>query len=131
LILVDSSAWIDYFNGVPSPEASILEGLLGLEELAIGDLIVAEVLQGFQNERDFKQAKELLESLTVIDLCGQELAIEAAKNFRILRRLGVTVRKTIDTIIATRCIVDGHTLLHRDRDFDFFAKYLGLDVIAP
>ena len=129
MILVDSSVWIDYFNGTITAQTQKLDGLLGQEPLAIGDLILTEVLQGFANERDFNQARKMLTSLTVVELGGQEIAIQAAKNFRALRKLGVTVRKTIDTVIATRCIESGYELLHSDRDFDAFAEHLGLRVV--
>jgi predicted nucleic acid-binding protein len=94
--------------------------------LAIGDLILAEVLQGFVCDRDFNQAKQLLDSLELVELGGKDIAIQAAKNFRKLRALGFTVRKTIDTIIATRWIEGGYILLHADRDFEPFVKHLGL-----
>ena len=129
MILVDSSVWIDYFNGTITAQTEVLDGLLGRQPLAIGDLILTEVLQGFDQERDFNEARKMLTSLMVVELGGQEIAIQAAKNFRRLRRLGVTPRKTIDTVIATRCIESGYDLLHSDRDFDPFAKYLGLRVI--
>jgi hypothetical protein len=129
LILVDSSVWIDYFKGTIAPETEKLDKLLGSEPLAIGDLILTEVLQGFAGERDFNQARKILTSLTVVELCGLDVAIQAAKNFRTLRSRGVTVRKTIDAVIATRCIESGYTLLHNDRDFDPFAKHLGLRVV--
>ncbi len=128
MILVDSSVWIDYFKGTITVQTGTLDNLLGQQPLAIGDLILTEVLQGFDNERDFKDAMEMLTSLLVVELGGQEIAIQAAKNFRALRRLGVTVRKTINTVIATRCIESGYDLLHNDRDFDPFAKHLGLRV---
>jgi len=130
LILVDSSVWIDYFKGTVTAQTERLDTLLGSEPLAIGDLILTEALQGFAGEQDFKQARKMLTSLTVVELGGQEIAIQAAKNFRALRSLGITVRKTIDTIIATRCIESGYDLLHSDRDFDPFAKLLGLRVVA-
>lgn len=130
MILVDSSVWIDYFKGTVTAQTEKLDNLLGNEPLAIGDLILTEVLQGFAKEREFKQARKLLTSLTVVELGGQEIAIQAAKNFRALRSLGVTVRKTIDTVIATRCIESGYDLLHSDKDFDPFARYLGLRVVA-
>jgi hypothetical protein len=130
LILVDSSVWIDYFEGNVTPETERLDKSLGHELLAMGDLILAEVLQGFDDDRDFRVARDMLDSLPVIELGGRHIAIQAAKNFRTLRRLGVTVRKTIDTIIATRCIEDGLELLHADRDFDPFAKHLGLQVVV-
>lgn len=109
-----------------SAQADKLDKLLGSEPLAVGDLILAEVLQGFTNDRDFERARKLLTSLTVVELGGQSVAIQAARHFRMLRRLGVTVRKTIDLIIATRCIENDYVLLHNDRDFDAFVKHLGL-----
>jgi hypothetical protein len=130
LILVDSSVWIDYFNGATTAQPDRLDSLLGREPLAIGDLILTEVLQGFASDRDFNQARRMLTSLLVVELGGEEIAIQAARNFRILRRRGITVRKTFDTVIATRCIEDGYALLHNDRDFDPFAKHLGLRVVT-
>jgi predicted nucleic acid-binding protein len=129
LKLVDSSVWIDYFNGTITPQTEKLDRLLGSEPLAIGDLILTEVLQGFGSERDFNDARRILTSLTVVELGGQAIAIQAAKNFRALRKLGVTIRKTIDTVIATRCIESGYDLLHNDRDFEPFAEHLGLRVV--
>jgi predicted nucleic acid-binding protein len=129
LILVDSSVWIDYFRGVSNAPTERLDDLLSSEPLAIGDLILTEVLQGFSDERAFNETRKLLTSLTVIQLGGQEIAIQAARNFRALRSLGVTVRKTIDTIIATRCIASRYSLLHNDRDFDPFVDHLGLRVV--
>ncbi len=130
MTLVDSSVWIDYFNGTITAQTERLDGLLGRQPLAIGDLVLTEVLQRFAQERDFNQARRMLTSLTVVELCGQRIAIQAARNFRALRNRGVTVRKTIDTVIATRCIESGYALLHTDRDFDPFAKYLGLRVVV-
>ena len=130
MTLVDSSVWIDYFKGTITPRTERLDNLLGREPLAIGDLILAEVLQGFDDEKSFNQARKMLTSLTVVDLCGLEIAIQAARNFRTLRSLGVTVRKTIDTVIATRCIESGYDLLHDDRDFDPFVKHLGLRIVG-
>lgn len=130
MILVDSSVWIDYFNGTITAQTEKLDSLLGNEPLAVGDLILTEVLQGFADERDFNHARRMLASLIVVELGGQRIAIQAAKNFRALRGRGITVRKTIDTVIATRCIEGGFTLLHNDRDFDPFAKHLGLRVVV-
>jgi predicted nucleic acid-binding protein len=130
LILVDSSVWVDYFKGVVTPQTEKLDRLLGREFLAIGDSILTEVLQGFAEEKDFNAARKMLTSLKVVELGGQEVAIQAAKNFRALRKLGVTVRKTIDSVIATRCIESGYDLLHDDRDFDPIAKHLGLRVVG-
>jgi predicted nucleic acid-binding protein len=126
VILVDSSVWIDYFNGTGTSEAEKLDLLLGVEPLAIGDMILTEVLQGFDKDRDFNNARNLLTSLTMVELGGRDIAIQAARNFCTLRKLGVTVRKTIDTVIATRCIESGYDLLHSDRDFDPFVQHLGL-----
>lgn len=126
MILVDSSVWIDYLRGTASPQAEKLDALLGTVPLAIGDLILTEVLQGCATDREFNAVKRTLATLHTVNLGGLELAIEAAKNFRKLRALGFTVRKTIDTVIATRCIMDGLELLHSDRDFDPFEKHLGL-----
>jgi predicted nucleic acid-binding protein len=129
LILVDSSVWIDYFRGTVNRQTERLDGLLGQVLLCVGDLILTEVLQGFADERDFGKAQKLLTSLIVIDIGGYDIAIRAARNFRVLRSVGITVRKTIDTIIATRCIESGYDLLHNDRDFDGFAEHLGLRVV--
>jgi predicted nucleic acid-binding protein len=126
VILVDSSVWIDYFRGTVTPQTDKLDALLGIEPIATGDLVLTEVLQGFSSDRDFKQAEKLMTSLVVVDLAGQAMAIQAAKNFRTLRSLGITVRKTIDTVIATRCIESGLPLLYSDRDFDPFVEHLGL-----
>lgn len=129
MTVVDSSVWVDYFSGRPSGETAVLERLLGSERLLIGDLILTEVLQGFRSDLDFHQARRHLERLEVRSLVGREIAIAAAGNFRTLRARGITVRKTIDTLIATFCIVENHELLHCDRDFDPFERHLGLRVI--
>ncbi len=126
MILVDSSTWIDYFKGAITPQTEKLDALLGSEPLAIGDLILTEVLQGFADERDFERARKLLTSLTVVNLSGQDTSIQAARHFRMLRQLGITVRKTINSVIATHCIEHDYKLLHNDRDFDPFLKHLGL-----
>ncbi len=130
MILVDSGVWIDYFRGTITAQTEKLDQLLGREPLAIGDLILTEVLQGFDSERDFDNARKMLTSLAIVELGGTEIAIQAAKNFRALRRLGVTVRKTIDTVIATRCIESEFELLHDDRDFDAFVQHLGLRFVG-
>lgn len=127
MILVDSSVWIDYFRGRANPGTDLLDALLGKEPLAVGDLILTEVLQGFVSDREFNQARRLLGSLVLIDVAGADIALQAAKNFRVLRSVGVTVRKTIDLLIATRCIADGMPLLYGDRDFDPFVQHLGLN----
>lgn len=128
MIFVDSSVWIDYFCGAPSAKADLLDDLLGAEEVVTGDVVLAEVLQGFDTQRDFDTALDLLTRLPIVAVGGREIAIEAARNFRRLRAKGVTVRKTIDTLIATWCIGSGAALLHSDRDFDAFEAHLGLGI---
>jgi predicted nucleic acid-binding protein len=123
---VDSSVWIGYLRGIGTRQTDKLDGLLGREPLAIGDLILTEVLQGIEGDREFHETLRLLTALTLVELGGMDIAIQAARNFRALRQRGVTVRKTVDTMIATRCIESGYTLLHDDRDFDPFVKHLGL-----
>ena len=129
MILVDTSVWIDYFRGVVTPQSDKLDTLLGVEQVLTGDLILTEVLQGFAKQRDFDAALKLLASLPMVDLGGREIAIQAARNFRVLRSLGATVRQTIDTVIATRCIASGYELLHNDRDFEPFVTHLGLRAV--
>jgi predicted nucleic acid-binding protein len=126
VILVDSSVWIDFFRGTDTAQTQQLDALLCTELLAVGDLILTEVLQGFNSDKDFNQVKKLLLGLDVVEIGGQDVAIQAAKNFRTLRQQGVTIRKTIDTLIATRCIKSGYALLYSDRDFDPFITHLGL-----
>ena len=129
MILVDSSVWIDYLRGTDTPQTRKLDVLLGTVPLAVGDLILTEVLQGCGSERQFKDVERMLSSLTRVTLGGPDVAVEAARNFRRLRAKGITVRKTIDTVIATRCLLDGYELLHDDRDFDTFETHLGLRVV--
>ncbi len=126
MILVDSSVWIDYLRGTVTRQTDCLHALLGVEPVAIGDLILAEVLQGTATDKEFKHVLRLFDSLDVVQLGGQAAAVQAARNFRVLRAKGCTVRKTIDCFIATRCIMDGLTLLHDDRDFEPFVTHLGL-----
>jgi predicted nucleic acid-binding protein len=129
MIFVDTSVWIDYFNGRPTPEADLLDSLLGRERLAVGDLILAEVLQGFRSDADFGRAVEFLSAFEFQAMVGREVAVEGARNYRRLRARGVSVRKTIDVMIGTFCIKNGHRLLHADRDFDPIERYLGLSVV--
>jgi predicted nucleic acid-binding protein len=126
MILVDSSVWIDFFKGNSTPQVERLDELLEQERIVVGDLVMTEVLQGFRTERDFNKARKTLEAFEFVELAGFEVALKAAKNFRALQALGFTVRKTIDTLIATKCIESGYSLLHADRDFTPFAKHLGL-----
>ena len=126
MILVDSSVWIDYFRSADTPQVALLGSCFGRTRIAVGDLIAAEVLQGIRDNRQFRSVKRVFDTFTRLDLCGYDLALKAAENYRVLRVKGITVRKTIDSLIATRCIEDGLTLLHSDRDFAPFAKHLGL-----
>jgi hypothetical protein len=131
MILVDSSVWIDFFNGASTRETDYLDKILGDQPLLVGDLILAEVLQGFRRNEDFESARRALLSFQVVDMLGPDLAIQSARNYRILRAQGITVRKTIDCLIATYCIETGHSLLHSDRDFDPFEDHFGLNVVRP
>jgi predicted nucleic acid-binding protein len=126
VILVDSSVWIDFFNGRSTRQTDLLAGLLGEEELLIGDLIYLEVLQGFRREREFQRAKHALDALPFADLLGREVALASAMSYRALRRRAITVRGTVDVIIATFCIRNGHVLLHGDRNFEPLREHLGL-----
>ncbi|BFM20090.1 PIN domain nuclease [Gilvimarinus japonicus] len=126
MILVDSSVWIDYFSGNDSTEADFLDRTLGNRAVAIGDLILTEVLQGFRHEKDYKTAKSLLLELTVFELLGKKIAIKSADNFRKLRKKGITIRKTADVIIASYCIEQNLPLLFSDKDFQPFVEHLGL-----
>ncbi|MFT5372538.1 MAG: putative nucleic acid-binding protein [Lysobacterales bacterium] len=130
MIFVDSSVWVDYFNGNATDQTELLHDLLGCEPLVIGDIVLAEVLQGFRHDRDFKVAQELLSSLRIVNVLNTEIALQSAKNFRLLRKLGITVRKTLDSIIATYCISNRLFLLHSDRDFEPFEEHLGLKVVS-
>lgn len=130
MILVDSSVWIDFFRGTVTPQADVLDRFLGEELVAIGDLMMTEVLQGFASERDFNKARRLLGALDLVEIGGRDVMIEAARYFRDLRARGITIRKIIDTLIATRCIVSGYRLLYSDRDFDPFVTHLGLERVV-
>ncbi|NJM75302.1 MAG: PIN domain nuclease [Acaryochloridaceae cyanobacterium RU_4_10] len=126
MILVDSSVWIDYFNGQETPQTHKLDALLGVEPLGIGDLILTEVLQGFRSDADYHTAQQLLMSLSVFNMLGTDLALKSANHFRALRKQGITIRKTIDVMIATFCIEHKHALLFADKDFLPFVEHLGL-----
>jgi predicted nucleic acid-binding protein len=129
MIIADSSVWIDYFNGVESREADFLDDLLRRDFILMGDLILVEVLQGFDRDTDFRRAQALFDRLDCAEMAGYELALKSARNYRRLRQRGITVRKTIDVLIATFCIEHGHVLLHADRDFERMREPLGLVTI--
>ncbi len=129
MILVDSSVWVDYFNGAETLATKKLDSLLGLEPICTGDLILAEVLQGFRQDQDYQAAKTLLCSLPVYSMLGVTLSLKSAENYRVLRKQGITIRKTIDTMIANFCIENNFSLLHSDKDFQPFQQLLGLQVV--
>jgi predicted nucleic acid-binding protein len=129
MILVDTSVWIGYFNGKINPQTDWLDSALGKEIIIVGDLILAETLQGFKSDRDFRTAKELLANFQFMEMLGRELAVKSAENYRLLRRKGVTVRKTIDVIIGTFCIHHNLSLLHDDQDFIPLTSHLGLKAV--
>jgi len=131
VILVDSTVWINYFLGNITPETDYLDSILGNQIIQVGDIILAEVLQGFRSDRDFDQAHQALMHFQPISMLNPDLAVQSAQNYRTLRNQGITIRKTIDCLIATYCIEQSHDLLHSDRDFDPFEMYLGLQVIHP
>ena len=124
--MVDSSVWIDYFNGRECPEVAYLDAILGIKPVVIGDNILTEVLQGFKGDKEYKKAKQLLTALPLFQLSNRVLAVKSADNYRALRKRGITVRKTIDTIIATYCIEQNIQLLFTDKDFLPFVELLGL-----
>lgn len=132
MILVDSSVWIDYFRGVSTPQSELLarEVSDGGFAVAVGDLIIVEVLQGFRSEKQAREAAAAFDLLEIVDLGGRALAIKAARNYRQLRGKGVTVRSTIDCLIATYCIENHIALLHNDRDFGPMQRHLGLRVVT-
>lgn len=126
MVVVDSSVWIDYVRETPTPLTDRLDDLIASKTVLIGDLIAVEVLQGLERERDFTATLNLFTALPAIAIVEMDVAIAAARNYRSLRALGITIRKTIDTLIATRCIADRFPLLYGDRDFDPFVEHLGL-----
>lgn len=131
MLLVDSTVWIDYFNGVQNPQTDFLHRTIGQVPILVGDLILAEVLQGFRSDADFETAQRIFEKFTQTQMVSPALTVQSASNYRFLRQNGVIVRKTIDCLIATYCIANDHELLHNDRDFDGFEKHSGLMVVHP
>jgi predicted nucleic acid-binding protein len=131
MIIVDTTVWVDYLRGTRTPQADWLEAQLTRERLGLTDLILCEVLQGITTDGQFDAVQEELLKFAVFETGTVELAVEAALNYRRLRAAGRTVRKTIDSLIATFCLVEGHSLLHNDRDYDPFEDVLGLKVVHP
>jgi predicted nucleic acid-binding protein len=131
VILVDSSVWIDFFNGISTWQTDSLANCLSNVPIVIGDLILIEVLQGFRLNKDFETAKNFLSDLPFRQIGGYHVAIQSAQNYRSLIKAGVTVRKSIDVIIATFCIIEGLTLLHDDRDFNPMETHFSLKTLSP
>jgi len=126
VILVDTSVWIDYFNGRKSRKTNILDAALADDTVVIGDIIFLEILQGFKHDKDYNRAKKTLSSLGQYEMLGRNMVTKCADNYRTLRKKGITIRKTTDIIIATFCIYNKLPLLYSDRDFTPFTKYLNL-----
>ena len=131
MVIVDTTAWVDYLQGVTNPATDWLHVELDRQRLGLTDVILCEVLQGVRDESAAKKVERQLLKLEVFDTGGVDLARDAARNYRTLRGRGHRVRKTIDCLIATFCIRERHSLLHRDRDFDPFEEVLELSVIHP
>ncbi len=131
MLLVDSTVWIDYFNGRATPQTDYLDWVLSRRLILVGDIVLGEVLQGFRRDEDFEQARQALDRFPQVSLLNPTLAIQSAVHYRSLRRLGLTVRRMVDCFIATFCIATGCDLIHDDRDFDPFEQHLGLRVIHP
>lgn len=128
MVVVDTSVWIDYLRGASTPQVELLEEVFETDRIVIGDLIITELMQGFRYKKDIAKANELINTLEYMDFVGREIAEKSAENFRLIRKKGFTIRKTIDVIIGTFCIKNGFWLLHNDRDFDPLEKYLNLRV---
>lgn len=126
LIVVDSSVWIDFLNGKRSRQVAALHHVFGVEEIALGDLMLCEILEGLSDERAATRVESLLSSFVIVTLGGRSIAIKAARNYRLLRRRAITIHKTIDLLIGAWCIEHGTPLLHSDRDFNPMVRHLGL-----
>lgn len=131
MLLVDTTVWVDYFNGLRTPHTDYLDAILDQDLILVGDLILAEVLQGFREEEHFEQARRALGKFQQVHIVTPAMAVQSARNYRFLRGRGITVRKTIDSLIATWCIENDVPLLHNDRDFDGYETHLGLRVVHP
>jgi predicted nucleic acid-binding protein len=129
VVIVDTTVWIDYLRGAQNREAEWLDSEVSRRRLGLTDIILCEVLQGIPDDRSFHRVQRDLLRFEIFATGGTELAMAAAQNFRALRQRGHTVRKTVDCLIATFCMLEGHSLLHRDRDFEPFEQLLGLSVL--
>jgi predicted nucleic acid-binding protein len=131
VVIVDTTVWVDYLRGERTPETDWLEREAARQRLGLTDLTLCEVLQGVRSDREFDEVLRELLKFELFDTGGERLATAAAQNFRTMRKQGRTVRKTIDCLIASFCILHGHILLHRDSDFRHFEELLGLSVVRP
>ena len=131
MTIIESSVWIDAIRGVKNAQTVWLDAHVGDGDLGLTDLILCETLQGLRDDSFHRELRAQLLQFQVFESCGVDIALESAQNFRTLRKKGITIRGTIDCVTATFCIRGGHSLLHNDRDFDPFEKYLGLSVIHP
>ena len=131
MLVVDSTVWVDYFNGQVNPHTDYLDAALGVQSILVGDIILGEVLQGFRSDADFEKARQALGKFRQVAMLNPTLAVQSAMNYRALRKVGITIRKTVDCFIATFCIENNHLLLHRDSDFDPFEQLLALEVVHP
>lgn len=131
MTIVDTTVWIDYLGGTANPHTDWLDRELNQQRLGLTDLILCEILQGIRGDATFKRVRRDLSKFEVFETGGEALAVASAQNYRALRSHGHTIRKTIDCLIATYCLSEGHSLLHRDHDFDPFEKHLGLRVLHP
>ncbi len=129
MIIVDTSVWVDYFRGVQNDETTWLTAHMGDRQLAVPDLVLCEVMQGVRGDHVYPAVLRDLLGFTILDTGGQERALDSAQNYRVLRQRGLTVRNTVDCLIASFCLREGHMLLHRDRDYDIFERHLGLKVL--
>jgi predicted nucleic acid-binding protein len=130
VIVVDSSVWIDFLKGRNSRQIQRLHESLGSEDIILGDLMLCEILQGLESEREASEVETLLRNFEIVPMAGEAIAVSAARNYRSLRRRCITIRKTIDLLIGTWCIESGMPLLHNDRDFHPMARHLGLIEVA-
>jgi len=128
MVVVDTTVWIDYIHGLENPYTNALDYELLHNQVITGDLLITEFLQGFRSDSDFEAAKEIINNLIYCDMLGKEMALKSAANFRLLRKNGITIRKTADIIIGTFCIENELPLLHNDKDYEPMAKYLGLRI---
>ncbi|MCZ2121678.1 MAG: PIN domain nuclease [Anaerolineales bacterium] len=131
MLIVDTSVWVDYFNGIENSQTDYLDTVLDKTPILIGDLILTEVLQGFRHDPNFEKVRRTLTKFNQVNMVDTALAVQSARNYRFLRQKGITVRKTIDSLIATYCIEHEHKLLHNNNDFDGYEKHLGLQVVHP